>query len=79
MDVPFERIAVTVEGDLDLRGTLGMAKDVPVGFETIRLRFDLEAPDATSEQLDALRERAERYCVVMQTLTQPPTIETSWG
>jgi uncharacterized OsmC-like protein len=79
MDVPFERIAVTVEGDLDLRGTLGMAKDVPVGFETIRLRFDIEAPDATSEQLDALRERAERYCVVMQTLTQPPTIETSWG
>ena len=79
MGVPFERIAVDVEGDLDLRGTLGMAKDVPVGFETIRLRFDIDAPEATPEQLDALREKAEQYCVVMQTLTTPPAIETSWS
>jgi uncharacterized OsmC-like protein len=79
MSIPFERIAVTVDGDLDLRGTLGMAKEAPVGFEKIRLRFDVDAPEATGEQLAGLRERAERYCVVMQTLAQPPTIETSWS
>jgi uncharacterized OsmC-like protein len=56
-----------------------MAKDAPLGFETIRLRFDIDAPDATAEQLDALREKAEQYCVVMQTLTDPPAIETSWS
>src|ERR1700747_3121747 len=51
MGIPTERIEVTVEGDLDLRGTLGIAKDVPVGFQRIRLRFDVEAPQATPEQL----------------------------
>jgi uncharacterized OsmC-like protein len=53
---------------------LGVSKEVPVGFEDIRLRFDIEAPEATEEQLKTLRERTERYCVVLQTLTNPPTI-----
>jgi uncharacterized OsmC-like protein len=79
MGITTKRIEVTVEGDLDLRGTLGIAKDVPVGFESIRLRFDLEAPEASEEQLRALREKTEQYCVVMQTLVQPPTIATEWA
>jgi uncharacterized OsmC-like protein len=78
MGVPVERIEVTVEGDLDLRGTLGIAKDVPVGFESIRVHFDIAASQATPEQLRGLREKTEQYCVVMQTLTQPPHIETKW-
>jgi len=79
MGITTKRIEVTVEGDLDLRGTLGIAKDVPVGFESIRLRFDIEAPEASEEQLRALREKTEQYCVVMQTLLQPPTIATEWA
>ncbi len=78
MGVPITRIEVKVEGDLDLRGTLGLSKDVPVGFETIRVHFDIEAPEATAEQLRALREKTEQYCVVMQTLKHPPTIQVEW-
>ncbi len=78
MGIPTERIEVTVEGDLDLRGTLGITKDVPVGFQRIRLRFDIEAPQATAEQLRGLREKTEQYCVVMQTLVQPPDLQTEW-
>src|ERR687886_372408 len=74
MGIPTRRIDVVAEGDLDLRGTLGIARDVPVGFEQIRLRFDVDAPEATEEQLRALREKAEQYCVVMQTLTHPPKV-----
>ena len=79
MNVPTERIEVTVEGDLDLRGTLGISKDLAVGFESIRLLFDIVAPKATPEQLRALREKTEQYCVVMQTLTNPPKLQTKWG
>jgi uncharacterized OsmC-like protein len=79
MGIPTERIAVTVEGDLDLRGTLGIAKDVPVGFESIRLNFDVAAPQATPEQLRGLREKTEQYCVVMQTLLSPPSLQTEWA
>jgi len=78
MGIETERIEVTVEGDLDLRGTLGIAKDVPVGFESIRVRFDIDAPHATEEQLHALREKTEQYCVVMQTLAQPPNLQSEW-
>ena len=78
MGVKAERIEVTVEGDLDLRGTLGISKDVPVGFETIRVNFDVAAPEATAEQLSALREKTEQFCVVMQTLTRPPSLQTEW-
>jgi uncharacterized OsmC-like protein len=79
MGIPAERIEVSIEGDLDLRGTLGVAKDVPVGFEDIRVRFDVAAPGATAEQLAALREKTEQYCVVLQTLTHPPAIRTTWS
>ena len=79
MGVPTRRIEVTVNGDMDLQGTLGLSKDVPVGFQAIRLQFDLDAPDATAEQLRALQEKTEQYCVVMQTLVHPPKIESSWS
>lgn len=76
MGIKTERIEVEVEGELDLAGTLGISKDVPVGFESIRLRFDIDAPEASEEQLRALQEKTERYCVVLQTLTTPPAIQT---
>jgi uncharacterized OsmC-like protein len=79
MGISTDRIAVTVDGDLDLRGTLGIAKDVPVGFESIRLSFDVVAPAATPEQLRGLREKTEQYCVVMQTLMRPPKLQTEWA
>jgi uncharacterized OsmC-like protein len=78
MGIPAEAINVTVEGDLDLQGTLGLSKDVPVGFENIRTIFDVRAPQATAEQLTALRAKTEQYCVVMQTLQHPPKIESKW-
>jgi uncharacterized OsmC-like protein len=78
MGVPANSIEVTAEGDLDLAGTLGVSREAPVGFERIRLRFDVEAPEATPDQLRALKEKTEQYCVVMQTLTKPPAIETVW-
>jgi uncharacterized OsmC-like protein len=79
MGIPAERIEVTVEGVMDLRGTLGIAKDVPVGFENIQLNFDVVAPKATPEQLRALREKTEQYCVVMQTLVRPPSLQSKWS
>jgi uncharacterized OsmC-like protein len=68
--------AVRAEGDLDFRGTLGVAKDVPVGFQCIRLYFDLQT-NATEEQLATLLKLTERYCVVYQTLRQPSEISVS--
>jgi uncharacterized OsmC-like protein len=65
---------VRAEGDLDFRGTLGVSKDVPVGFQRIRLRFDLDT-DASEEQLATLLRLTERYCVVYQTLSHPAKIE----
>ena len=79
MGIPTNRIEVKVEGDLDLRGTLGVSKEVPVGFETIRVRFEIDAPEATAEQLHGLQEKTEQYCVVMQTLTNPPKLEVDWS
>ncbi len=78
MGIPTEHIEVTVEGDLDLQGTLGLSKNALVGFEHIRVRFDIRAPNATPDQLSRLREKAEQYCVVMQTLLRPPRLETEW-
>jgi uncharacterized OsmC-like protein len=63
--------AVRAEGDLDFRGTLGIAKDAPVGFADIRLFFDLDT-DEPQERIDALTKLTERYCVVFQTLAKPP-------
>ena len=78
MGIPTERIEVTVEGSMDLRGTLGISKDVPVGFDSIHLNFDVAAPEATPEQLRTLREKTEQYCVVMQTLMRPPKLHSKW-
>jgi uncharacterized OsmC-like protein len=68
--------SVHAEGDLDFRGTLGVAKEAPVGFKAIRLRFDLHT-DATDEQIATLAKLTERYCVVAQSLRQPPTLSIS--
>ena len=78
MGIETERIEVEVEGELDLAGTLGVSREVPVGFERIRTRFEVVAPEATEEQLDNLRSKTEQYCVVFQTLTRPPELETEW-
>jgi uncharacterized OsmC-like protein len=73
LDIPVRDGTVAVEGDLDFRGTLGVAKEVPVGFQAIRLRFELDS-DATLEQLESLQKLTERYCVVLQTLRSLPTV-----
>ena len=78
MGIPIVEIRVEVEGQMDLRGTLGISRDVPVGFQNIHATFHINAPEATPEQLAALKEKTEQYCVVMQTLAQPPAIGTSW-
>ncbi len=65
---------VRAEGDLDFRGTLGVSKDVPVGFQQIRLHFHLDT-DASEEQLATLLRLTDRYCVVYQTLSHPPKID----
>lgn len=67
---------VTAEGDLDFRGTLGVAREAPVGFRDIRLRFDIDT-DATDEQRATLLRLTERYCVVLQTLRQPPPVRAA--
>lgn len=79
MGVPTQKIEVTVDGDMDLQGTLGLSKTVPVGFESIRMRFDIDAPQATADQLKALQDKTEQYCVVMQTMLHPPKIESQWS
>jgi len=68
--------AVRAEGDLDFRGTLGVAKDAPVGYQRIRLHFDLDT-DASEDQLGTLLRLTERYCVVFQTLRRSPEMEAS--
>ncbi len=67
---------VTAEGDLDFRGTLGVSKDVPIGLKAIRLHFDVDT-DATPEQLTSLLKLTERYCVIYQTLKNPPALTTT--
>jgi uncharacterized OsmC-like protein len=76
LEIPVRGGTVHVEGDLDFRGTLAVAKDAPVGFRDIRLRFDLDT-DADEAQLDALLRLTERYCVVYQTLAGPPRLSVS--
>ena len=76
MGVPFRSVQVVVEGDGDFRGTLGLAKDVPVGIADIRLRFDVDS-EATDEQLATLLKLTERYCVIFQTLRTPPTLSAT--
>ena len=78
MKIPTTNIEVVAEGDMDLAGTLGISREVPVGFENIRLVLKIEAPEATAEQIDALHEKTEQFCVIAQTLAQPPKLETEW-
>src|SRR5246127_5929389 len=74
LDIKLKSGAVSAEGDLDFRGTLGVAKDAPVGFAQIRLRFDLDT-DAAQDKLDQLLKLTERYCVVYQTIRSGPPVE----
>jgi uncharacterized OsmC-like protein len=74
LDIPLKSGKVSAEGDLDFRGTLGVAKDAPVGFAQIRLRFDLDT-DAPQEKLDQLLKLTERYCVVYQTIRNGPLVD----
>ena len=72
--IPLKFGAVSAEGDLDFRGTLGVDKEAPVGFRQIRLRFDV-ATDAPQEKLDQLLKLTERYCVVYQTIAKGPPVD----
>jgi len=74
LDIPLKSGKVSAEGDLDFRGTLGVAKDAPVGFAQIRLRFDLDT-EASQEKLDQLLKLTERYCVVYQTIRNGPPVD----
>jgi len=76
IDLPLKSGSVSAEGDLDFRGTLGVAKEAPVGFAQIRLRFDLDT-DAPQDKLDQLLKLTERYCVVYQTIRSGPPVEIS--
>jgi uncharacterized OsmC-like protein len=72
--IPLKSGSVSAEGDLDFRGTLGVAKDAPVGFREIKLRFDLDT-DAPQDKLDQLLKLTERYCVVYQTIAKGPPVD----
>jgi uncharacterized OsmC-like protein len=76
LSIPLRDATIRAEGDLDFRGTLGVTKDVPIGFKQIRLHFDLDT-DATEEQRANLIRLTERYCVVYQTLNRPGNITVS--
>ena len=76
LQVPLRGGTVRAEGDLDFRGTLGLSKEVPVGFQEIRLQITLDT-DASEEQLATLLRLTERYCVVYQTLAHPPVINVT--
>lgn len=76
LGIETERIEVAAEGEVDLRGTLGVDREAPVGFESIRLRFDVDAPGASDEELASLIEKTERHCTVLQTLRHPPPIDS---
>ena len=76
LEIPVRGGTVEVEGDLDFRGTLGVSKEVPVGFQTIRLHLKLDT-EATQDQIDTLLKLTERYCVVLQTLRSAPVVTAS--
>ncbi|MDQ2081161.1 OsmC family protein [Xanthobacteraceae bacterium Astr-EGSB] len=78
LDIPLKSGTVTAEGDLDFRGTLGVAKDAPVGFARIRLAFAVDT-DAPQEKLDQLLKLTERYCVVYQTIRNGPPVTVELG
>jgi uncharacterized OsmC-like protein len=76
LELPLTGGTVSAEGELDMRGTLGVAKDAPVGFREIRLNFDIDC-DATPDQIDTLMKLTERYCVVFQTINKRPELKVS--
>jgi uncharacterized OsmC-like protein len=76
LGLPLKGGTVKAEGDLDVRGTLGVAKDAPVGFREIRLSFDIDC-DASPDQIDTLMKLTERYCVVFQTLNKRPELKVA--
>jgi uncharacterized OsmC-like protein len=78
LEIPLKSGVVSAEGDLDFRGTLGVAKDAPVGFARIRLSFNVET-DTPQERLDQLLKLTEHYCVVYQTIKNGPPIEVRMG
>lgn len=71
LEIPIKSAEVSAEGDVDLRGTLGVTEGVPVGFKNIRLRFDIDS-EATKAELDQLIELTDRYCVILQTIQNGP-------
>jgi uncharacterized OsmC-like protein len=73
LGIALKQAKVVAEGEIDFRGTLGVSRDAPVGFTTLRCRFELEA-DAPPDKLQKLIELSERYCVIFQTLKHPPTV-----
>jgi uncharacterized OsmC-like protein len=75
MGLDVRSIDTTVEGDLDLRGTLGLDREVGAGFDAIRLRFAVDAPGESDDELDALVRKTERHCTVAQTLMSPPALD----
>lgn len=77
LEIPLDGGTITADGELDFRGTLGVERQAPVGFASVGLRFDLEAPGATEEQLQTLLGLTERYCVVLQTLRSAPAVTAS--
>ena len=76
MGLDVRSVEVTVDGDLDLRGTLGLDREVGAGFDALRLKFAVDAPEATDDELASLFEKTKRYCTVLQTLTAPPRIDS---
>ncbi len=77
LGIPLRGATLKAEGELDMRGTLGVAKDAPVGFRTIRLAIELDS-EASAEQRATLLKLTERYCVILQTLRQPPPVTAAF-
>jgi len=77
MEIPIHGGTIIAEGDVDFRGTLGIQRETPVGFQQIRLKFQLDSV-APSEQIQKLIELTERYCVVYQSLKNSPRLQTEW-
>lgn len=76
MGIDLRQVTITAEGECDFRGTLGVDKTIPVGFQSMRLTFDIRSP-APKEQIDQLIKLTERYCVIYQTLKAPPRIDVT--
>jgi uncharacterized OsmC-like protein len=79
MGIETSRIEVLVDGDLDLAGTLGVNREAAVGFNDIRVAFEIDAPGASEDEIAALIEKTERYCTVLQTLREPPPVSAALG